>query len=110
MSFKLLLPAFLLLAACGEEVHVIERKYTSIEQIEIPTVIREDLIEVIDPCGQEVVHDEIILRLTDRSLIAYFENGGNRFLSELLPGEYVTTDGSNCHFTVTENLEVLYEL
>lgn len=66
---------------------------------------QDAVLEVIDPCGDAPsVVDEILLRLADGSVLCSFSanaNGQNTRLAILPPGSYVTTDGSNCHFTVT---------
>lgn len=58
------------------------------------------VISRIDPCGKETTLDEVLLKMTDGTLLAYFQQGNKRFLAELGPGNYVTTDGTNCNFTV----------
>lgn len=66
---------------------------------------QDAILEVIDPCGDAAgVIDEILIRLTDGRVLCSFSanaNGQNTRLSVLPAGSYVTTDGSNCHFTVT---------
>lgn len=64
----------------------------------------ENVVEVIDPCGQETDFDEVILRLDDYVLLVYFQQGRNRRLSILISGrQYVTTDGTNCRFEVQDD-------
>jgi len=58
-------------------------------------------IELIDPCGDGPGFDEVLLRLTDGRLVAYFEQGGNRFLSVISDGNYRTTDAQGCYFSVS---------
>lgn len=58
------------------------------------------VIEIIDPCGDGVGFDEIIMRLNTGELIAYFQQGSHRFLASLPEGEYQTTDQSKCRFSV----------
>lgn len=59
---------------------------------------------MIDVCGDHLGHfDEIILKTKSGKYIAYFEQGSKRFLSELSPGNYQTTDNQACNFTVTTN-------
>ena len=70
---------------------------------------RDAIIEIIDPCGKQTTYDEVLLRTSSGLLLAYFENGGKRFLTEIRPGRYVTTDGTNCLFTVTNDGQVLSE-
>lgn len=69
---------------------------------------KDAVIEVIDPCGDGPNYDEVVLRLADRSLIAYFQNGTQRFLVKLTPGTYVTTDAQQCTFQVDNDLNIVY--
>jgi hypothetical protein len=68
-------------------------------------------VGIVDPCGDTVgIYDEVFLRLSNGILIASFSdnaNGKNTRWSILVPGSYVTTDGSNCSFTVDANGNVL---
>lgn len=67
------------------------------------------ITSIIDPCGDMPGQfDEILIRLADNSLIAYFEDGGRRFLSLLPPGNYVTTDRQACRFTVNPDMTVTF--
>lgn len=64
-----------------------------------------DVTEIVDPCGDSAgIYDEVFLRLSNGLLIASFSdnsNGTNTRFALLTPGSYVTTDGSHCYFTVT---------
>lgn len=68
------------------------------------------VLEVIDPCGDAPgIYDEVILRLANGQLLASFSqnaSGLNTRFSILTAGNYVTTDGSNCHFSVSLDGEV----
>lgn len=66
------------------------------------------ITEVIDPCGDGPGFDEVILRLGVDQLVAYFEQGGDRFLSILTPGNYSTTDSQSCPFTVNSDFSVTF--
>lgn len=68
---------------------------------------QDAVIEVIDPCGKQANNDEVLLRLSDGKLYAYFEQGSHRFLAEITPGNYQTTDGTNCKFRVSNDLQVI---
>lgn len=65
----------------------------------------QTIVETINPCGDSpsVTYEEVLLRLSDGRILAHYASGYNQFLVELLPGNYVTTDGSNCHFSITNN-------
>lgn len=69
----------------------------------INNTYNQTIIETIDPCGQEATYDEVILRLSDYSLVSYFRSGSNEFLTNLVPNvNYITTDGTGCMFKVVE--------
>lgn len=68
------------------------------------------ILEVVDPCGDAPgIYDEVVLRLSNGQLLSSFSensNGKNTRFSILTQGNYVTTDGSNCHFVVTPDGQV----
>jgi prefoldin subunit 5 len=68
----------------------------------------QNIVRHIDPCGDQSGHyDEILMVTQDGTVIAYFEVGNKRFLSELTPGVlYQTTDNQACRFKVTEDGEL----
>lgn len=55
---------------------------------------------IIDPCGDGPGFDEVLIKTSKGRVIAYFEDGGRRFLTNLLPGNYRTTDKQSCFFNV----------
>lgn len=61
-------------------------------------------IALLDPCGDTPgIFDEIFIKLQNGTIIASFSdkaNGENTRFSVLVAGNFVTTDGSNCHFSV----------
>lgn len=69
---------------------------------------QDAIIEVINPCDPQMKHDEVIFRLADGRLFGYFENKGRRYLTLLVPGQYETTDGTTCRFTVEEDGRVTW--
>jgi len=70
-----------------------------VQLVEVQTEYR--VTELLDPCGNHPSNfDEILLRTSSGDIIAYFESGGNRFLSVLPQGSYGTTDGTNCSFSI----------
>ncbi len=66
------------------------------------------ITETIDPCGKQSSYDEVILRLANKQLLAHFSTGDKQFLVLIGSGNYVTTDGTNCAFTVHENMSVTW--
>lgn len=66
-------------------------------------IINNGIIEIINPCGDDINNDEIILKIGN-SFIGYFENKGKRFLTELDTGTYRTTDKNNCVFRINNGI------
>lgn len=68
---------------------------------------RKSVSEYIDPCGDHPSKlDEIILRMSDGSLIASVSdntNGNNTRLSRLSSGNFMTTDGTSCNFAISSS-------
>lgn len=62
--------------------------------------------EMIDPCGDQAQFDEILMRLANDQLVAHFSSGSLEFLTVIPPGNYVTTDGTHCYFTVNGDLSI----
>lgn len=67
------------------------------------------IVQFINPCGSNWSNDELILRLSDGSLLAVYDGGPNEDrLTLLAPGSYHTTDHNNvnrtCNFTIDSNL------
>jgi hypothetical protein len=67
------------------------------------------VIEVITPCpGIPGNYPEVLWRITGGKLYAVYASGQNIHLTEVIPGHYVTTDGRNCYFSVTQDLQIQY--
>jgi hypothetical protein len=67
------------------------------------------VVDVIDPCGPSGGFDEVFLRLANGTVVASFSDnaaGQNTRLSILVDGSFVTSDGTNCNFSVTTNTSV----
>lgn len=59
------------------------------------------ITEVIDPCGDGPNFDEVLLRLSNGDIVAYFKESGSReFLTVLQDGNYRTTDMQRCRFEI----------
>lgn len=63
-----------------------------------------EIVGLIDPCGDAPgIYDEVFLKLANGTVLASFsdnESGKNTRFSILTAGNYITTDGSNCHVHV----------
>lgn len=67
------------------------------------------VVEIVDPCGQQTQFDEVLFRLENNQLVAHYASGSNQFLTIVGPGNYVTTDGTHCYFTVNSDLSISNE-
>lgn len=78
-----------------------------VQMAQISTGLR--ITELLDPCGDGAGYDEVLVRLSDGRLLAYFETGGNRFLAVLTNNAYYrTTDAQLCNFYVTVSGNVVW--
>lgn len=71
-----------------------------------------DIVEVIDPCGDSPsVFDEVLLRFANGTILASIsdhKNGNNTRFAIVLQGQWMTTDGSGCIFTIDSNNNVTW--
>lgn len=61
------------------------------------------VVDVVDPCPSvaSTGFKEYFFKLSNGKFVAFFEQGGNRFNTELLPGyNYQTTDSRACRFNL----------
>lgn len=58
----------------------------------------ESFVSIVYPCG--VNNSQEILINTDFGVIAYFEESNNAYLSVIPDGNYRTTDGYQCNFSI----------
>lgn len=75
------------------------------QQIQITYLLSKDSppIEIIDFCGDTPgKYDEIGIKLANGDLVVFFKDSGTEkyFLTKLIPGNYVTTDKTNCTFVM----------
>lgn len=64
-----------------------------------------NIAEIIDPCGDNVGHfDEVLLKLNDDTILAYFEHGNRKGLSVLSNGDYETQDDQKCEFSINNGI------
>lgn len=69
-----------------------------------------NVTKLVDPCGNGPGFDEVFMRTSSGKLIASFSDnaaGLNTRFVELLPGNYQTTDGTNCSFAVLSDMSVV---
>lgn len=68
----------------------------------------ENITAFHDFCGTTPnVFNEVGMITSSGKIVVYFESGGSRYLSILSDGNYGTTDGTNCFFTVSNNGTVI---
>ncbi len=58
------------------------------------------ITSVIDPCGDQAGFDEVLLKLANGTILAHYSDGAKQFLVTIGTGNYVTTDGNACYFSV----------
>lgn len=66
----------------------------------------KNIVDFKDPCGPQGSYNEIFLQLSDGSYVASFSDnasGSNTRFAKLTDGNFVTTDGTHCYFTVSGN-------
>lgn len=65
------------------------------------------VLTLLDPCGDAPgIYDEVFFKLVNGTVIASFSNNFNgdyTRLSVISPGSFITTDASNCYFSVDAN-------
>lgn len=66
------------------------------------------IVAVIDPCGDEGSYDEVILKLANGTILAHYSDGNKQFFTLVGPGNYNTTDGHACHFTINNDGSVIW--
>lgn len=65
-----------------------------------------NIVDFKDPCGSQGSYNEIFLHLSDGTYVASFSDnasGSNTRFAKLTDGNFVTTDGTHCYFTVSGN-------
>jgi hypothetical protein len=108
-----------LLVACGtpeNEAEQVSETYTEIQHLIFaknnePEQTREaNAKEFIDPCGDQAQGiDDLIVRTIEGELLPVYQGDTSNWPpAPIAPGEYVTTDGSECHFIITEVQQVIW--
>lgn len=65
------------------------------------------ILEYLYPCGEQEGISEVLIRMFDGSLLAYYRQSNRKqFLAKLPAGQYRTTDGYHCNFEVTPEFEI----
>lgn len=70
----------------------------------------QNIVSIKDPCGAQGSYNEVFLKLSTGKYLASFSdnaNGLNTRFSVLTDGNFVTTDGSHCYFTVSSGGTVI---
>lgn len=104
----------LLVSSCGRDTYVtqqiIDNDRLSKLELEVEQLKLGTITEIIDPCGDMPdKQDEILIRLGNGSIIAYFEGSNStRFLTTLNEGRYVTSDLQACLFEISNNGSITY--
>lgn len=87
----------------GTPVTGLQAVVTQNTQIILQLQQNHNVTKIVDPCGNGPGYDEVFFRTSSGMLIASFSDnasGLNTRFAELAPGNYSTTDGTGCNFTV----------
>lgn len=66
------------------------------------------IAKLIDPCGPQTAHDELLIQFTNGDILAHYSDGAKQHYTLLPAGSYQTTDGTNCSFKVTADKKVIW--
>ena len=87
----------------GEKVEALEEQINQNNAKIIELEGKITIEQIVDPCGDHPGHyDEVLLLLSDGSILAYFGHRSKRFLTKLSDGNYRTTDKQKCVFSVVD--------
>jgi hypothetical protein len=64
--------------------------------------------EIIDPCGIQSAYDEVFLRFANGEVLAHYSDGVKQHFVLVTPGTWMTTDNTNCIFTVHQDLTLTW--
>lgn len=109
-----LIIAAIFTAACGQDEYITQNIVDNDRLVRLEAEIERLKIgiikEIIDPCGDfPGQYDEILIRLGDDSIVAYFEGtSSTRYLTELTAGSYQTSDIQACNFIIDINGSISY--
>lgn len=67
-----------------------------------------NVVATINPCGKQGTHDEVLFKLNNGQILAHYSDANKQFLTLLSPGNYRTTDGTNCNFSVDSDFNVTW--
>jgi hypothetical protein len=87
----------------GTPVTGLQAVVTQNTQVILQLQQNHNVTKIVDPCGNGPGYDEVFFRTSTGMLIASFSDnasGLNTRFAELVPGNYTTTDGTGCNFTV----------
>lgn len=65
-----------------------------------------EVVEVIDPCGPEGDHDEVLLRINNNVIVTEYSRGNKNYFVTKPPGQYITNDGTKCTYRIAEDYTV----
>jgi hypothetical protein len=80
----------------------LQEQYNELLERVVELETDQPVIELVDPCPSVSAQFREVLVRTDSSIFAYFEQGGQRFLTALVDGNYRTTDKRACNFTIRD--------
>lgn len=84
------------------QINALQSSVNSLVSQMVQLQMEERVVGLFDPCPNVVYngYKESLFRLSSGKLVAYFEQGSQRFLSVIGTGNFQTTDGRHCNFMV----------
>lgn len=76
-----------------------------IDELYLMRLEAENGVTVVELC---LPGGEILLRLPDDRLTAFFQDGATDYLALIQPGMYITGDDEQCHFYIDDNFDIFY--
>lgn len=82
----------------------LQSQTVSIQSSIVTLQLQDGVVAYLDPCGAAAGYNEVLIKTSSGKIIAFFENGGQRFLTVLQQNTaYRTTDADACYFTIDSN-------
>jgi len=69
-----------------------------------------NIVSIVNPCGVQAANEEVFLKLSNGGMLASFSDtasGTNTRFALLSDGNFRTTDGTNCNFTMSNGGTVI---
>lgn len=91
-------------AALEALITTLQNQATAMQASIVNLQLQEGVVAYLNPCGVNPGYNEVLMKTSSGKVIAFFESGGNRFLTILTQNtNYRTTDADQCYFHIDSN-------